>query len=190
MIWVMNSKGQQELVVGYFTASLQHIPVGSEKNHEYLPRYSACAKSDSYWDYPNSQPCSVQNTETLFPVSGSENPCTSKNKVKPSLCLIKHHAVCRRMGEWRDIDLRILTSVLVGCVWSASRLGRFTPGERTPIVKEAGRAPEPAWTIRKREKSLAAASNRSAITLLWLVAIRAELSRPLFFSTWKQKWRI
>jgi hypothetical protein len=26
--------------VGYFKASLQHIPVGSEKNHDYLPGYS------------------------------------------------------------------------------------------------------------------------------------------------------
>lgn len=38
---MMNSESQQELVVGYFTAYLQHIPVRPEKNHEYLPGYSA-----------------------------------------------------------------------------------------------------------------------------------------------------
>jgi hypothetical protein len=35
----------------------------------------------------------------------------------------------RRMGEWM---YRFFTSSLVGGEWSASRLGRFTPGDRAP----------------------------------------------------------
>jgi hypothetical protein len=34
-----------------------------------------------------------------------------------------------------DVDIHIfLTSALVGCEWSASRQGRFTPGERARAV--------------------------------------------------------
>jgi hypothetical protein len=42
-----------------------------------------------------------------------------------------------------------LTSALIGCQWSASCPGRFTPGERAPIsiVMVAGWAPEPVWKI-------------------------------------------
>jgi hypothetical protein len=39
-----------------------------------------------------------------------------------------------------------LTSALEGGEWSASRLGRFTPGkDPVPVVQEAGWAPEPVW---------------------------------------------
>jgi hypothetical protein len=42
------------------------------------------------------------------------------------------------------------TSALVGCGWSAPRLGRFTLGKDTvPIVQEAGWAPRPVWTFAK-----------------------------------------
>jgi hypothetical protein len=41
-----------------------------------------------------------------------------------------------------------LTSALDGGGWSAPHPGLFTPGKDTvPIVQEAGRAPEPAWTV-------------------------------------------
>jgi hypothetical protein len=46
-----------------------------------------------------------------------------------------------------------LTSVLDGGEWSASRLGRFTPGERAsiPIGKNAKWAPEPVWALENLE---------------------------------------
>jgi hypothetical protein len=52
------------------------------------------------------------------------------------------------------------TSVLDGGEWSESRLGRPLPPERghpIPIGQEAGWDPEPVWTQRVEEKSLAPA---------------------------------
>jgi hypothetical protein len=56
-----------------------------------------------------------------------------------------------------------LTSALDGGEDSASRLGRFTPGKRTPLPTgyEAEWAPEPVWTLWSTEKSLALAGNRT-----------------------------
>jgi hypothetical protein len=54
-----------------------------------------------------------------------------KVKVKLSLCLTKYYA----MKACGQVDLQIhifLTSPLVGGEWSASRTGRFIPGERVP----------------------------------------------------------
>jgi hypothetical protein len=48
-----------------------------------------------------------------------------------SFCLIKHYA----MKAYGGVDIYIhifLTSALAGGEWSASRPGRFTPGERAP----------------------------------------------------------
>jgi hypothetical protein len=45
-----------------------------------------------------------------------------------------------------------LTSALDGGEWSASCLGRFTPGEIIPGTYEAGWVPEPVWTLCRGEK--------------------------------------
>jgi hypothetical protein len=48
-------------------------------------------------------------------------------------------------------------------VWSASRLGRFSPGEGTPVTiqYDARWTPKVVWTFRGREKSLVAAGIRT-----------------------------
>jgi hypothetical protein len=46
-----------------------------------------------------------------------------------SLCLIKHHDMKTYWGRGGIVHA-CLTSVLDGGEWSASRTGRFTPGER------------------------------------------------------------
>jgi hypothetical protein len=60
------------------------------------------------------------------------------------------------------------TSALDGGEWSASRPGRaLLPGKGppVPIVQEAGWAPEPVWTQRIEEKSLASAGDRASTVL-------------------------
>jgi hypothetical protein len=52
-----------------------------------------------------------------------------KVKVKFSLCLTKHHAM---NVYWGIGGIVPLTSALDRGEWSASRHGRFNPGERTP----------------------------------------------------------
>jgi hypothetical protein len=42
------------------------------------------------------------------------------------------------MGEWLYRSTFFLTSALVGGKWSASRPGRFTPGERVPGTRWIG----------------------------------------------------
>jgi hypothetical protein len=56
-----------------------------------------------------------------------------------------------------------LTSVLDGGEWSASRPGRFTSAERSPVPneQEAGWAPDPVWTLWSRETFLAPSGNRT-----------------------------
>jgi hypothetical protein len=60
-----------------------------------------------------------------------------------------------------------LTSALDGGEWSASRLSRFPPGKElpVPIGQEAGWAPEPVWTKRKKKKILYPTWNRTPTTL-------------------------
>jgi hypothetical protein len=53
------------------------------------------------------------------------------------------------------------TKAVGGGEWSASRLGRALP--TVPIVQDAGWTPEPIWTQRKEEKSLAFAADRTSI---------------------------
>jgi hypothetical protein len=52
-----------------------------------------------------------------------------KVKVKFPLCLNKYHAMKTYGGE--VVYLHALTSALDGGEWSATRPGRFTPGEIT-----------------------------------------------------------
>jgi hypothetical protein len=70
--------------------------------------------------------------------------------VKLSLCLIS-------VGDWRCSS----TSALDGGEWSASRPGRFTPGERTPGTHwiEVWVGTEPVWTLWSKEKYIVPAGN-------------------------------
>jgi hypothetical protein len=56
-----------------------------------------------------------------------------------------------------------LTSAVDGGEWSASRPGRFTPGEIAagPIRFEAEWAPESVWTQWRKEECLDSAGNRT-----------------------------
>jgi hypothetical protein len=56
-----------------------------------------------------------------------------------------------RPRGWVEVQLySFVTSALEGCGWSASRLGRFTPGkDSVPIVQKAGLASGPVWTCTK-----------------------------------------
>jgi hypothetical protein len=58
-----------------------------------------------------------------------------------------------------------LTSAIYGGEWSASRLGRFTPGERHPRTPWLGdrMAPESIWTLWRREKLSVPAENRTPV---------------------------
>jgi hypothetical protein len=69
-------------------------------------------------------------------------------------------------GERRYSSYSFLTSAVDGGEWSASRPGRALPpgkGPPVPIVQEAGWAPQPVWTQRLEEKSLAFAGDRNPI---------------------------
>jgi hypothetical protein len=60
------------------------------------------------------------------------------------------------MGEWMYRSTFFLTSALAGGEWSASRLGRFTPGERATGTNWIGGwvDSEPVWTTWRRENTL------------------------------------
>jgi hypothetical protein len=75
----------------------------------------------------------------------------------------------KRLGGEEYSSYSFKTSALDGGEWSASRLGRaLSPGKGppVPIVQEAGCAPEPVWTQRLEEKSLASAGDRTPIARL------------------------
>ena len=59
----------------------------------------------------------------------------------------------------------LLNTVLDGDKWSSSHPGRFTFGERAPVLfgLEAGRAPEPDWTLWRRDKPLSPTGDRTPI---------------------------
>jgi hypothetical protein len=87
-----------------------------------------------------------------------------------------------------------MTSALDGGEWSASRPGRaLHPGKGplVPIVQEAGWAPEPVWTQRLEEISLAPAGYRTPIARSsspWSDTILPEL--PRLFSEAKTSWNL
>ena len=79
-----------------------------------------------------------------------------------------------------EVELRsLITSRLGRNEWSASRPGRLTLGEETliPIIEEAGRAPQPALTVWRKEKYIASVGIRTTIPRLTdrsLVTIATE----------------
>jgi hypothetical protein len=67
-------------------------------------------------------------------------------------------------GE-RMYSYSFTTSALDGGEWSAICPGRALPpgkGPPVPIVQEAGWTPEPVWTQRLEEKSLASTGDRTS----------------------------
>jgi hypothetical protein len=57
------------------------------------------------------------------------------------------------MKTWGAVDVYVfLTSALVGDEWSASRLGRLTPGERAPDTHWVGRRVGPRAGVDDVEK--------------------------------------
>jgi hypothetical protein len=86
------------------------------------------------------------------------------------------------MGEWRCIPTILDLGTREG-EWSASRLGRFIPGERVPCARwMVGLAPEPVWTLRRREKSLAPAGN---VTPAPYPISRCYTDQAIFFFLWR-----
>jgi hypothetical protein len=74
------------------------------------------------------------------------------------------------MNTYDGVDVQIhvfFTSALVGGEWTASRPCRSTPAERVivPIEQETGKAPEPAWTIRRSKFFFYFTGNRTPILL-------------------------
>jgi hypothetical protein len=70
--------------------------------------------------------------------------------------------------EWKRMysSYSFAMSALDGGEWSESRPGRaLPPGKVRPgsIVQEDGLAPQPVWTQRLKEKSLASAGDRTSI---------------------------
>jgi hypothetical protein len=84
-------------------------------------------------------------------------------KVKFSLCLI-NYALCHE-DIWRSggISPPFLTSALDGGEWSASRPGRFTPWGKSPLYPLDRRAPEPVWTLWRRETFCSAGNRTRAV---------------------------
>jgi hypothetical protein len=64
----------------------------------------------------------------------------AKKKVKLSLCLISYALCHEDVSGNGGIAPPFLTSVLDGGEWSASRLGRFTPGKipKYPLDRKLG----------------------------------------------------
>jgi hypothetical protein len=80
---------------------------------------------------------------------------------------VPQHTYAGASGERRYSSYSFTTSALDGGEWSVSRPGRDLPsgkGRPVPIGKDAGWAPEPVWTQRLEEKSLACARDRTSIS--------------------------
>jgi hypothetical protein len=75
----------------------------------------------------------------------------------------------RHGGVWGGGEVWLLLILDLGTRWgwavSVTPRPRFTPGKGppVPIVQEAGRAPEPVWTLGLEEKSSAPVGDRTPI---------------------------
>jgi hypothetical protein len=74
----------------------------------------------------------INNDNTKYMFMPCHQNAGKKVKVKLSLCLIKHHALKTYWGSGGTAP-RILDFGTRWCEWSASSLGRFTPGKE-PLV--------------------------------------------------------
>jgi len=77
-----------------------------------------------------------------------------------------HYTPRRRLGERRYSSYSLTTSALDRGEWSASCSGHTLPpgkGPPVPIGQEAGWAPEPVWTQRLEENSIASAGDRTPV---------------------------
>jgi hypothetical protein len=103
---------------------------------------------------------SIGEREPWFQASGSIYPeifYFSEKSLKTLVIEVKpsRYTPWRRLGGEEYSSYSFTTSELDGGEWSASRPGRALPP--VPIVQEAGWAPEPVWTERLQEKSVAPA---------------------------------
>jgi hypothetical protein len=74
----------------------------------------------------------------------------SRSKVKIFSLRLNNEALYHENLWWMNVYIHVfLTSTLAGGKWSASRPGRFTPGEIAPTEYEAGWTAEPVWMIRE-----------------------------------------
>jgi hypothetical protein len=74
----------------------------------------------------------------------------------------------RRLGEKMYSSYSFSTSALDGVSGQCHATAEFLPpgkGPPVPIGQEVGWAPEPVWTQRPEEKSVASAGNRTPIAL-------------------------
>jgi hypothetical protein len=69
---------------------------------------------------------------SFVPLLYNDDDANDNSKINLSLCLINQ--ALRHKGLWVvGVEIQVfLNSALVGGEWSASRPGRFTPGEREP----------------------------------------------------------
>jgi hypothetical protein len=109
----------------------------------------------------NTKPVFLNISGTMGPQSKCYISFYIGKKVKQS-----HNTIMEKQGKRRHSSYSFMTSALGGGEWLASRPGRALPpgkGPRVPIAQEAGHAPEPVWTQRLEEKSLASAGDRTSI---------------------------
>jgi hypothetical protein len=96
-----------------------------------------------------------------LPLLANAHAVASLKRAKQS-----HNTPMEAQGERSYSSYSFTTSEVDGGEWSASRPDRALPpgkGPPLPIVHEAGWAPEPVWTQRLEEKSLASAGDRTWI---------------------------
>jgi hypothetical protein len=80
------------------------------------------------------------------------------------------------MKAYGGVDVQthvfFFTSALAGGEWSASRPGRFTPGNEPPVPTEVGWTPEPVCKRWRSENSWPYRGSNSDSSIVQLVAIR------------------
>jgi hypothetical protein len=110
----------------------------------------------------------MPSTAKLFhkcPAGGEEflegSPLRHSPDIKPS-----HYSLAAAKGKRSNSFYSLLISALDGGEWSGSCPGcalHPAKGPPVPIVQEAGWTPEPVWTQRLEENSLASAGNRTPV---------------------------